>query len=376
MHGSFNPMSQHLPQSKTDKVPTSSIGMSAPPQITAIIPTFRRPKLLRRAIESVLCQTYPLLRVCVYDNASGDETAGVVADLMKKDHRVSYHCHSENIGALNNFNHGLKNVITPFFSFLSDDDILLPEFYETAMKGFADHPDAAFSAVNVIIMNADGAYVGCSNDKWEDGCYYPSRGLQAIFENNTRTPTWTGILYRSMVIEQIGLLDGETGTLADQDFTLRVAARFPFVLSKVPGAIFVNRSAVSAWYPEYAKEWLGWKRIIYKLNNDHHIPQDLKKVVNPYLSRELKAAVVRHGRSSLLFEKYDNAYRMASVLEEDGDARMLALVIRSMTVCCRYIPCFHRVLVFFNSLRRRVKSKIKPASFSQAERYAHYFKEM
>ncbi len=53
------------------------------PQITTVIPTYRRPKLLRRAIESVLAQTYPHLKVTVFDNASGDETPEVVAELAR-----------------------------------------------------------------------------------------------------------------------------------------------------------------------------------------------------------------------------------------------------------------------------------------------------
>ncbi|MEK7713004.1 MAG: glycosyltransferase, partial [Nitrospirota bacterium] len=39
--------------------------MAVPPLITTIIPTYRRPKLLRRAIKSALNQTYPHLQVCV-----------------------------------------------------------------------------------------------------------------------------------------------------------------------------------------------------------------------------------------------------------------------------------------------------------------------
>ena len=72
----------------------------AKPLITTIIPTYRRPKLLRRAIMSVLNQTSPHFQICVYDNASGDETAAVVAEFSKNDPRVKYHCHTENIGAI------------------------------------------------------------------------------------------------------------------------------------------------------------------------------------------------------------------------------------------------------------------------------------
>src|SRR5437016_10001362 len=99
------------------------------PLIATIIPTYRRPKLLQRAIRSVLNQTYPHVQIRVYDNSSGDETASVVAELAKKDPRVKYHCHSQNIGSFKNFEYGLKQVDTEWFSILSDDDLILPEFY-------------------------------------------------------------------------------------------------------------------------------------------------------------------------------------------------------------------------------------------------------
>ena len=50
------------------------------PLITTVIPTYRRPALLAQAIRSVLTQTYPHFLVCVYDNASADETADVGVD--------------------------------------------------------------------------------------------------------------------------------------------------------------------------------------------------------------------------------------------------------------------------------------------------------
>jgi glycosyltransferase involved in cell wall biosynthesis len=55
------------------------------PTITTNICTYRRPKMLRRAIESVLNQTYQDFRICIYDNNSGDDTAAVAAEFVEKD---------------------------------------------------------------------------------------------------------------------------------------------------------------------------------------------------------------------------------------------------------------------------------------------------
>jgi len=70
------------------------------PLITTVIPTYRRPRLLKRAILSALGQTYRNIQVCVYDNASGDETAEVVAGIANGDRRVKYYCHPTNIGMM------------------------------------------------------------------------------------------------------------------------------------------------------------------------------------------------------------------------------------------------------------------------------------
>ena len=68
------------------------------PLITTIIPTYQRPKLLRRAIKSGLNQNYPHFQVCVYDNASGDETETVVREFTAKDSRIQYFRQEKNRG--------------------------------------------------------------------------------------------------------------------------------------------------------------------------------------------------------------------------------------------------------------------------------------
>src|SRR5438270_13954439 len=99
--------------------------------ITTIIPTHRRPAMLRRAIASALGQTLRPVHVCVYDNAGDLENAAVVAGF--NDPRVEYFRHPQDLGAYANFQFGLSRVRTRFFSFLADDDLLLPDFYATAV---------------------------------------------------------------------------------------------------------------------------------------------------------------------------------------------------------------------------------------------------
>jgi len=73
------------------------------PIVTVLFPTHKRPEKLRRAIQSVLAQTYTSLKIIVLDNASNDETPEVVRNCMKNDSRVVYYAHEENIGITENF---------------------------------------------------------------------------------------------------------------------------------------------------------------------------------------------------------------------------------------------------------------------------------
>ena len=120
------------------------------PLITTIIPTFKRPKLLRRVIESVLAQSFKNLKICVYDNASGDETEGVVAEYIKNDNTLFHLRNDKNIGAINNINQGVNAVTTESYSLLNDDDLLLPDYYNNATKVFNEFPEAGFVCAKTI----------------------------------------------------------------------------------------------------------------------------------------------------------------------------------------------------------------------------------
>src|SRR5579863_6759827 len=112
------------------------------PLITTVIPTFNRANLLKLAIASVQSQTFRDFQILVLDNASSDNTANFVSLLSEQDSRIKYHRHSTNIGAAANFKYGYEQVNTPFFSFLSDDDVLLPGFYERAYQLLTKYPEA------------------------------------------------------------------------------------------------------------------------------------------------------------------------------------------------------------------------------------------
>jgi len=55
---------------------------------SVIIPTYNRCNLLKRAINSVLTQTYKNFEIIIIDNYSTDKTYEAVKDLKKKKYKI------------------------------------------------------------------------------------------------------------------------------------------------------------------------------------------------------------------------------------------------------------------------------------------------
>lgn len=210
--------------------------MPTDPIITTVIPTYRRPELLQRAIRSVLDQNYPHFKICVYDNASNDRTPTVVKGLVTQDSRVHYHCNPQNIGAQDNFALGLSEVDTPFVHLISDDDFLLPNFFAQAVTALQENPDAAFFSGGMLSTDSDGRVRGLLCYGADPERVYCPPALFKLLAPYTRT--WTSALFRRASLDALGGLKKETGYSFSIELILRSATRFQAILSDTPYAVF------------------------------------------------------------------------------------------------------------------------------------------
>jgi GT2 family glycosyltransferase len=217
--------------------------------ITTIIPTFQRANLLRRAIESVLAQTWKDFCLSVYDNASEDETQLVVREYQKRDSRIRYFRHARNIGLVENFAFAVDAVSTPYFSLLCDDDYILPHFYEMCMESFRRHPNTSFCAMRTLIANAKGKFYRYQF-KYPviKGFFSSGAGIQSLL-STSQFPILTGIIFKSDITQKIGGIDKKAGYALDIELTLRFASFAPFVLLSQPGAVHTRWSGSASFIP-------------------------------------------------------------------------------------------------------------------------------
>ena len=295
-------------------------------RVTTIVPTYRRPAMLRRALESVLSQRRDDVIVRVLDNASGDDTEAVVRVVSDSDHRVVYHCHATNIGGVANFEYGLSKVDTEFFSILSDDDYLLPGFYERALAALDANPDAAFWAGTTLHVDEDERVVEARLDHWtSEGRFEGEEGVMNMTRG--RAPTWTGIVFRRTVLERFGLPDRDALGPADFDFVLRAAAHYPFIVEKHPSAVFtLNRSSFSAMQP-LSSFWPGWVRIAANIRAWNIWDDATRERIAQAIEFDARRMLFRRGIHAVVAGRMDYAGDASAALRsvKGGSARGLLL---------------------------------------------------
>lgn len=97
------------------------------PTVTAVITTHDRVRLLPRAIESVLAQSFQDLELIVVDDASSDETPAVARAWVERDRRVRYLRNEPNAGVHASRNRAIREARGVFVATLDDDDLWLPD---------------------------------------------------------------------------------------------------------------------------------------------------------------------------------------------------------------------------------------------------------
>ena len=116
------------------------------PLVSVGIPTYNRLSTLRRAVESVLAQTYVNIELVISDNASSDGTLEYCTELSNKFKHVIYVRQPINKGAFFNFNATLDISHGTYFMWLGDDDWLSAEHIEECVESLLANLDCVLVA--------------------------------------------------------------------------------------------------------------------------------------------------------------------------------------------------------------------------------------
>jgi glycosyltransferase involved in cell wall biosynthesis len=185
-----------------------------PELVSVVLPTLNGAKYLEHAIQSVLQQTYSHWELIIVDSYSTDETPHIIARYAAQDERIRPMQHPKEQGRLPGaLNAGFGGAQGDYFTWLSDDNELVPASLATFVDYLQTHPQVGLVYSHYQIVYEDG-----SPPKL--GQRLPIRYLPG---KNIITPSF---LYRRAVHEKLGGYRTQYFLAEDYDFWLRTAEYF------------------------------------------------------------------------------------------------------------------------------------------------------
>lgn len=126
--------------------------------VSIIMPAFNADTTIKRAIDSVLTQTYTNLELFIIDDCSTDNTLNVIDNFT--DSRIFVIKNIENLGAPKSRNRGIDRASGRFICFLDADDQWLPKKLELQVR-LLKSSNTALSAHGYTLITGSGKSSDC-----------------------------------------------------------------------------------------------------------------------------------------------------------------------------------------------------------------------
>ena len=120
--------------------------------------TYNGEEYVRDAITSVLNQTYRCFELIILDDCSSDQTLEVISETVCGDPRVTIHQNSVRRGMIYTWNKLIEitDPKTRYFAWLSDHDVLSPNWIEELLNIYRDSDNVVLAYARTIAISADG----------------------------------------------------------------------------------------------------------------------------------------------------------------------------------------------------------------------------
>ena len=176
-------------------------------KVSVVIPTYKRSEYLRRALDSVLGQTWPEVEAVVVDDNGADspfrpETQRTL-DAYQGDPRVVRVLNQKNLGGALARNEGIAAATGDYITFLDDDDIFLPDKIRVQVEAMLEN-DWDMSFMDCDIRSQDGRLVDQRRHQVDTHPRNEDLLVRHLVEPLTPTDTY---MYKTQVLRALGGFD-------------------------------------------------------------------------------------------------------------------------------------------------------------------------
>ncbi len=195
---------------------TTLINSAKKPGVSVVIPVYNGEKYIASAIDSVLGQDYSNVEIIVLDDGSTDGTRDVLA---RYNDRIFWETHS-NMGQASTLNKGWAMSSGSILSYLSADDLLMPNAVSEGILALGSHPDAVMAYGSFDLIDPNSAFI---RHVHPGGFNYKDMVVNIV------CPPGPGVFFKREAYEVTGGWNGAYRQMPDYDFWLRLGLQGDFI---------------------------------------------------------------------------------------------------------------------------------------------------
>ncbi len=258
-----------------------------PPRVTVVMPLFNKASYVRRALASVLGQTFQDFEIVVVNDGSTDGGPDLVRQIQ--DPRIRL-LDQKNAGVSAARNRGIREAQSELVAFLDADDEWTSAFLDTVLSLRAKYPEAGAYATAYRIVMPEGAVrdviaPACSCD-----------GSQALLKSYFRIAHQCPVCSSAVAVPlgrfmEVGYFREGVTLGEDVDLWLRIAAYSDIAYSRTVCAVYHFGGAGSACQSPSTGTLSLMEESLAQITADAGVSDETKDEIRCYVRRYRLAAI-------------------------------------------------------------------------------------
>lgn len=166
------------------------------PLVTVLMPVYNAERFLKRAIESILAQTFTNFELLIINDGSTDQSVPIIQSFA--DERIHLLHNETNSGVIHTLNKGIISAKGKYIARMDADDICETHRLEKQVSYLEQHPDVAVVASHILLINAEEEELGT----WDQDVQYSTP--EQLFRRMAKTNciAHPSILIRTEIVQQ------------------------------------------------------------------------------------------------------------------------------------------------------------------------------
>jgi len=190
--------------------------------VSIVLVTYNRAERLKLSIQDILDQTYKNFELIICDDCSTDTTKLVCEEFQKRDSRIIYYRHSNNLAMPANCNFGIQKARFDYVAILHDGDRFKPDLIEQWYAAISKH-DVGFVFNSIGETDAQDNIVNAYH-AFPEGIVHKDLLLKKTFFRRWQFDSFVygEAMVKKDLVTQLGLLNDKYGFYADVDLWMEL----------------------------------------------------------------------------------------------------------------------------------------------------------